>query len=91
MQQQGTTNQFPQKMYKAVVQQGPQVMDDHGYKNEDNWIAFSVSREIADMAFVIVNPGQPLPDLKVTAVVDTGQERVHIDIKDGGIHSSRRI
>ncbi len=64
----------------AVIREGASLADNHGYKTEDNWLATSISRELADMAFLIVHANQSLPSFQVTATVDPLQPRVHAEI-----------
>jgi hypothetical protein len=65
---------------KATNRPGPSVVDLHGYQTEDNWIAVSISHEIADLVALVNSPGQPPSNLQVTAKVDPEQSRVHVSI-----------
>lgn len=58
----------------------PVLVDKESYKTEDNWLTTIISSDIADWAFVAVNPNQPLPDLKVKAEVDPAKALVHVEI-----------
>ncbi len=55
-------------------------VDPEGYGTEDNWLATTISREIAEMASVTVHPASPLLDLKIKAKVDPDKPQVQVEI-----------
>jgi hypothetical protein len=66
------------------------LTDPEGYGTEDNWLASTISREMAEMAFFAAQPGAALPGLKVKATVDPKTPSVHvvIDASSGGTLTS---
>jgi hypothetical protein len=70
----------PNTILDAVKTQAPVVVDPEGYQTEDNWLAATICREIAEMAFVAAHPDQTLPDIKIQAQVDPDKPAIHVEV-----------
>jgi hypothetical protein len=71
----------------APPPQSSLFVDPAGFKNEDNWLATTISREIAGMALFASHPHQPLPNFAARAEVDPSAPKVQVamnGIPNGG-------
>jgi len=85
--QQNAVNQETQKqaqLSQSLQDQATFFVDPNGYQTEDNWLATGISRELAEMTYEVVHPGEAPPDIQITARVDPDEAQVHVEISGFG-------